>query len=72
MGSGIAPTTKVGYVNRNGQMVVHPTRLPGTDHLQRVYVLCCGKCRHLYGANGSDIFQRKCPQCGGGRPGLPY
>jgi len=72
MGSGIAPTTKVGYVNRNGQIVVHPTRLPGTDHLQRVYVLRCGKCRHLYGANGSDIFQRKCPQCGGGRPGLPY
>ncbi len=37
-----------------------------------VYVLQCGGCRHEYGANGSDIFQRRCPACQGGRPGLVY
>ena len=44
----------------------------GPDHGQSVYVLQCGECRHEYGANGSDIFQRRCPACQGGRPGLVY
>lgn len=66
------PTTTVpGYENRNGQRVVRPTDLPGNDHYQKVYVLRCGKCNAEYGANGSDIFQRRCPHCQGGRPGLP-
>jgi hypothetical protein len=63
-------TTRPGYVNRNDQRVVRDTGLPGNDHVQRVYELACGKCDAHYGANGSDIFQRKCPQCGGGAPGL--
>lgn len=63
-------TTVPGYENRNGQRVVRDTGLPGTDHGQRVYELECGSCGHTYGANGSDIFQRKCPKCGGGMPGL--
>jgi hypothetical protein len=49
-------TTEPGYTNRNGQTVVRPTNLPGTDHGQRVYVLRCGSCLREYGANGSDIF----------------
>jgi hypothetical protein len=65
-------TTEIGYVNRNGQTVIRATGLPGTDHLQRVYVLRCGKCGDEYGANGSDIHGRKCPSCGGGQPGLPF
>jgi hypothetical protein len=65
-------TTSVGYVNRNGQTVVRATKQPGNDHLQYVYVLRCGPCGHEYGANGSDIFQRRCPVCQGGAPGLPY
>ena len=67
-----APTTQPGYRNRNDQVVVRRTPLPGTDHNQRVYVLECGRCRHWYGANGSDIWQRRCPSCGGGRPGLNF
>jgi hypothetical protein len=27
-------------------------------------------CGHKYGSNGSDNFQRKCPSCQGGAPGL--
>ena len=67
-----ARTTEQGYTNRNGQVVVGKTGLPGTDHNQYVYVLRCGRCGHRYGANGSDIWQRLCPRCGGGRPGLDY
>jgi len=64
-------TTQPGYVNRNRQTVVRATGLPGNDHLQRIYVLKCGDCGAEYGANGSDIFQRKCPSCQGGADGLP-
>lgn len=67
MGKG---TTEPGYTNRNRQVVVRPTHLPGTDLNQYVYILRCGDCGHEYGANGSDIFQRKCPNCQGGAPGL--
>jgi hypothetical protein len=63
-------TTRPGYRNRNGQVVIGPTDLPGTDHNQLVYRLFCGRCGLNYGANGSDIHARKCPYCGGGRPGL--
>ena len=63
-------TTVPGYVNRNQQRVVRHTELQGTDHGQRVYVLRCGHCGTVYGANGSDIFQRLCPSCQNGMPGL--
>ena len=68
-------TTVVGYRNRNGQVVVRKTEKSGTDHNQYTYVLRCEKCGRKYGANGSDIWQRKCPslksECssGGGNPG---
>lgn len=65
-------TTNPGYRNRNGQVVVRGTSLSGNDHLQRVYVLRCERCLIEYGANGSDIFQRRCPHCDGGRPGLDF
>jgi hypothetical protein len=67
-------STDIGFVNRNGQAVIQATGLPGNDHMQRIYVLRCGNesCRHEYGANGSDIFQRKCPKCQGGAMGLPF
>lgn len=63
-------STRVGYVNENGQEVLGPTGLPGTDHGQKIYVLKCGRCAREYGANGTDIAGRRCPYCGGGRPGF--
>jgi hypothetical protein len=69
---GQRPTTVVGYVNRNQQTVIKPTGLRGTDHGQSIYVLRCEHCGLEYGSNGSDNFQRKCPQCQGGAPGLQY
>ncbi len=67
-----AETTIPGYENANGQSVVRATGLPGTDHLQTIYVLRCNGCQNEYGANGSDIYQRKCPSCQGGAGGLAY
>lgn len=65
-------TTTPGYVNRNEQVVLHATGLAGTDHCSYTYVLRCGGCDYRYGANGTDIFQRKCPSCQGGRPGQEF
>jgi hypothetical protein len=66
--------TRIGYRNRNDQVVIHATGLPGNDHNQYIYVLRCERdgCGYEYGANGSDIFQRKCPRCQCGQPGLSY
>jgi len=63
-------TTNSGYVNSNGQVTIRDTGSPGTDKFQRIYQLACSKCGHNYGANGSDIFDRKCPKCQHGRPGI--
>jgi hypothetical protein len=63
-------TTAVGFRNKNGQLVVRNTGKPGTDHLQYIYQLACSKCGHNYGANGSDIHERKCPACQSGGPGF--
>lgn len=72
MGKTVAPTTAPGYINKNGQKVLRKTDKPGNDHNQRVYVLSCGECRQDYGANGSDIWLRRCPACQRGAPGLDY
>jgi hypothetical protein len=72
MGRESKRTTEPGFVNRNGQVVVRATGLAGTDHGQSVYVLRCPTCDKEYGVNGSDIFQRRCPNHQGGAPGLPY
>lgn len=53
-------------------MVVRRTDMPGNDHGQVVYVLRCNDCGQEYGANGSDIFFRRCPAHDNGGPGLPY
>lgn len=63
-------STKAGFVNANDQEVLGPTGLAGTDHGQAIYVLKCHRCGREYGANGSDIAGRRCPGCGGGRPGF--
>ena len=65
-------TTAIGYVNRNSQVVIRNTGLPGTDHGQTVYQIACSLCGRVYGANGSDIFERKCPRCQNGKPGLDF
>ena len=65
-------TTIPGYCNRNDQEVIRRTDMPGNDYNQRIYVLQCRRCRNRYSANGSDIWQRKCPKFGGGLSSLDY
>lgn len=60
-------TTEIGYINRNNQINQGRTEEPGTDHGQWFYKMKCQNCGHIYKANGTDIFQRKCPNCQGGR-----
>jgi len=71
--SGTRPTTQIGYVSKNNRQKVHGHRnVSGTDHGQTAYKLECLICNNIYGANGSDIFQRKCPSCQDGMPGIDY
>jgi hypothetical protein len=65
-------TTKPGFLNPNGQKNLGRTEPPikGTDHGQYVYIIQCIRCGLIYGANGSDIWERKCPKCQGGKPGI--
>ena len=65
-------TTDSGYENPNGQVVVRNTGERGMDFGQYVYELRCKHCGDAYGANGSDIHERKCPKCQGGRPGIDF
>ena len=57
-------STKVGFTNPNNQRVVCKTDLDGNDNLQKIYILVCGKCKHVYGSNGSNNHERDCPKCG--------
>lgn len=70
--SGSTETTTIGYVNRNNQVVLGTRGIKGTDHGQLSYKLRCQNsgCGYEYGANGTDIFQRKCPKCQNGNPGI--
>lgn len=70
--SGNTATIQVGYVNRNDQENLGHRGVPGTDHGQLAYRMKCRACAHEYGANGTDIFQRKCPNCQQGRSGIDY
>lgn len=62
--------TDVGYRNEEGQEVAARTERIGGDPEQRVYVMRCSVCAHEYGAYGSEIPHRCCPNCQDGAPGL--
>jgi hypothetical protein len=63
--------TTIGFRNRDGQEVIRKTERDGTAPGQRVFILRCTVCDHEYGADGCDIYDRLCPQCQDGPPGLP-
>lgn len=63
-------TTRPGSKNRTSQIVMCETMEPGSDHGQFIYALRCRHCGLQYGANGSTMFERKCPGCQGVLPGL--
>jgi hypothetical protein len=71
---GTKDSTKIGYVNRNQQKCCGHRHVPGTDHGAISYKMQCLEpgCGKEYGSNGTDVFQRKCPRCQSGKPGIPF
>jgi hypothetical protein len=63
--------TSIGYRNREGQQVIRKTEREGSAPGQRVFILHCTVCDYEYGADGCDIYDRLCPKCQDGPPGLP-
>jgi hypothetical protein len=59
-------TTDIGYINKNLQKVLQKTDMRSNHANQSIYLLECQHCGASYGANGSDIWLRKCPKCQGG------
>lgn len=64
-------TTKIGFINRNGQITIRDTGESGTDFGARKFQMACSHCGYNYGANSTDIWERKCPRCQKGEAGLP-
>jgi hypothetical protein len=62
--------TAPGYRNEEGQIVIARTDRTGGEPEQRVFEMRCSVCDHRYGAYGSDIPHRCCPQCQDGPPGI--
>ena len=65
-------TVKIGYVNVKGQECQGHRGQAGTDHNQLAYRMECRHCSHIYGANGSDVHRRKCPECQGGAASIAF
>ncbi len=70
--SGNSPTTQIGYLNKNNQKCHGTLGAGGNDYLQYAYRMECLNCGYIYGANGTDIAERKCPECQGGEPAIRY
>ena len=64
----VMKSTTTGYVNKNNQKNNGCTYENGTDNNQKFYAMECLNCGHRYKANGTDIWQRKCPVCQAGKP----
>jgi hypothetical protein len=62
--------TTIGFRNREGQRVIRKTGRQGQAPGQRVFILECTVCGHEYGTDGCDIYDRLCPECQDGPPGL--
>ncbi|MGI9310332.1 MAG: hypothetical protein ACR2P7_02230 [bacterium] len=71
-GGGSGENTRIGEKNRNDQVCLGTRDVSGTDHKAKSYAMFCLHCGQLYGANGTDVFQRKCPGCQGGKSGIEY
>jgi hypothetical protein len=65
--SRVVSSTEIGFINKNNQRNNGKTNLQGTDNNQFFYEMECLNCGHIYHANGTDIWQRKCPLCQGGK-----
>ena len=70
--NGEGSSVKIGYINDNGQRCCGHRGVSGNDNFQVAYKVECTLCGYVYGANGTDMFERLCPECQGGLPGIKY
>lgn len=66
-------STRDGFENENSQVNLGRTNPPrlGSDFSAYVHVMHCLRCGRNYGSNSTNIWNRACPYCQGGKPGLP-
>lgn len=57
-------------INKNSQELLRKTEAKGTDASSYIWILKCRRCSHIYGCNSTDHWERKCPKCQNGKPGL--
>jgi hypothetical protein len=69
---GDGATLKKGKLNQNHQRCGGTLDVPGTDDDALAYKMKCTLCGFVYGANGGDLSDRKCPNCQGGAPGIRF
>ena len=72
---GLSDHTKIGSINKHNQMCLGHRGCDSSNHYnQTAYKMRCLEpdCGHVYGANGCDVWQRKCPKCQYGKCGIPY
>ena len=67
---------KPGSLNRHQQLLIAQTAWQGSDERHSIWIVQCMAprdevpCGHMYGIDATEFFQRKCPACQGGPPGL--
>ena len=53
--------TDVGYKNKNGQINMGRNGKPGNDNFQYYYNMKCEYCGEIHESNGTNIYEKKCP-----------
>jgi len=63
---------EIGYFNPNGQQCCGHCGVQGTGHGQYAFKTECAICGYVYGTNGTDMYERRCPECQEGAAGIQY
>ena len=66
---GSGESVEIGFLNPNGQQCCGHCGVSGTDYGQYASKTECTICGYVYGTNGSDMRERRCPECQGGHRG---
>ena len=69
---GSGESVEIGYLNPHSQQCCGHCGVPGTDHGQYAYKTECTICGYVYGTNGSDMYEKRCPECQKGAAGIKY
>ena len=70
--SGDGESVQIGKINQNCQLCCGHRGVKGTDYNAYAYMVVCLICANVYGANGTDMFERRCPECQNGAKGIRY